>query len=1044
MQFFKKTIGLIAVLCMVPAAFAAPSRSATATLSGTTTGRVSANNTAASRISIAGYIKNAATSTTAVSDDGTVTITAASLMNNSECIDAYSECIKSEDACGIDFEECTSKKLFHVKMPSCLGTLAQCSDDGVKTLFGTKNIGNLSEKDGDNYIYPLDGSYLGNLISAAKSANMYDTATCVRRYTNCIRGESVCGSDFELCTTKTAFQKQALLCESTLERCESEGKVQLFGSTSSANIQDGSRIAELITEGADLAAVNSVSTCYKTVDNCILSACAKNPYRCSENTSKLAAALVEAKQDPETYKNILDENGTVTKSDIHGFVKNACMETIGTNKYCYGLYNKNQKGKMPKTSELNDPDVQLDLFEAAYNDRMNDSLMLKIADLVKKFDAKAKSSCADTVKSCAMRVCGGGSGAACYATVLGSARTNAAASINASGKSGDGTYEEIKSACEMIVNSDVNCQYAYVSDGADAANSYESQYVMENVFAYVFPKYSDTGATDPIGVVATLNASLANSYNNTAIDQLKKQCQATVKACVNTMCGDDYAYCYRNRNDIYTDTYSTANNKFNNSMNKVNGILDYTVIRGLCMDTIKNSSACEEHLKIQSTKVADPTIDSVSGWGTNKSTRDAWGNIGKTAGLDNVAVVVGCKTATKDSKFLGMGNKCDPDDVQPCGTVKGNCVYDQEYTDTTSNYKLSKASETVLSEVLSEIEMVAQAQYNAKLTHEQSMCVASNNGGITSANDMGRTFMWVKLKSKNIPNTYTVSGLKTSEFQESNDIYGSFCRVRVTLQSDDPAIQSVMNGKDWATAYFATGDSFTCGSWIPESALQAMAAKKTTTNANGDLTAGQWWAVAGASILSAVGGAIGTDALQTETGLGGLLGTTTNLDTAKKLKSAASSCKSALNSASSKTVCSADWHRYVNSALSAVSGKSEFKAEYDELMKYNACTTSTDDAVAAAVSALSYKCYEIADKDVSDLKEETTGWTKRHTADAIGAGVGALTGGVATFQTIKASNVAKYNEAEQEFMNTIGQHISCYIGGDEAGSYGDVVTTSIE
>ena len=50
MQLFKKTLGLIAVLCMVPAAYAANNPSRT-TVSGTNTGRVGiVGNTASSRM----------------------------------------------------------------------------------------------------------------------------------------------------------------------------------------------------------------------------------------------------------------------------------------------------------------------------------------------------------------------------------------------------------------------------------------------------------------------------------------------------------------------------------------------------------------------------------------------------------------------------------------------------------------------------------------------------------------------------------------------------------------------------------------------------------------------------------------------------------------------------------------------------------------------------------------------------------------------------------------------------------------------------------
>mgnify|MGYP003412458293 CR=1 FL=1 len=84
--------------------------------------------------------------------------------------------------------------------------------------------------------------------------------------------------------------------------------------------------------------------------------------------------------------------------------------------------------------------------------------------------------------------------------------------------------------------------------------------------------------------------------------------------------------------------------------------------------------------------------------------------------------------------------------------------------------------------------------------------------------------MWAKLKSNKVPANYATAGLKPNQFVASNDLYGSFCRVRVTLQSDDKYIQDKINsGADWSTAYFAAGDAFTCGSWIPNDKLEEWA-----------------------------------------------------------------------------------------------------------------------------------------------------------------------------------------------------------------------------
>ena len=72
------------------------------------------------------------------------------------------------------------------------------------------------------------------MIDGAAIANRYNTEQCVKSYTRCLNRDNICGADFELCTTQTDFKKQAVLCDSTLARCQDEGKTQLFGDTIAA------------------------------------------------------------------------------------------------------------------------------------------------------------------------------------------------------------------------------------------------------------------------------------------------------------------------------------------------------------------------------------------------------------------------------------------------------------------------------------------------------------------------------------------------------------------------------------------------------------------------------------------------------------------------------------------------------------------------------------------------------------------------------------------------------------------------------------------
>ena len=125
MSLFTKSISFLAVMAVLPASYAL-------------TARPSIIGTASSRMpTMTAVITNGGNSISG-------STTTSSLLANAECIDAYTACMKGGDACGSDFEECTTKVLFHGKMPQCLSTLAQCSTAGVTSLFGTGTVSALS------------------------------------------------------------------------------------------------------------------------------------------------------------------------------------------------------------------------------------------------------------------------------------------------------------------------------------------------------------------------------------------------------------------------------------------------------------------------------------------------------------------------------------------------------------------------------------------------------------------------------------------------------------------------------------------------------------------------------------------------------------------------------------------------------------------------------------------------------------------------------------------------------------------------------------
>ncbi|MBQ2005865.1 MAG: hypothetical protein II219_03590 [Alphaproteobacteria bacterium] len=333
MKFLKNTIGFLSVFCIVPAVFGATARPGVIT-AGSTVNAVAAN----------GSVRRMPTLRLTTASNNTQSGgTSYNTMDSVECVDAYMECIESDDSCGSDFSECTTNVLFHAQMPDCTSVLMQCSDKGVSTLFGTSNIADLSNvpDDGYNkdkeivrYTYPTDGSVMGQKIIAARIENMYDKSTCIKRYTNCLKRDDVCGENFELCSSTTLFRKQALACDTHLARCDMAAVREMFGDSTERksiskygiakdsegnpveiSVKDLTTVAGsigiMIDEGSDYVAANAVSSCYRAVDSCVIKACKSNPLRCIEGTSVVAM---------QSAQGVVGEGGVVVDTASKGAV----------------------------------------------------------------------------------------------------------------------------------------------------------------------------------------------------------------------------------------------------------------------------------------------------------------------------------------------------------------------------------------------------------------------------------------------------------------------------------------------------------------------------------------------------------------------------------------------------------------------------------------------------------------------------------------------------------------------------------------------------
>ena len=1094
MKNIIKTVSLLTIISVIPVAFAATA----------STSRISVSTKASPRLpSIAGHIVAATSSTSPRSN--TTTSTTAAYYGDSDCIEKYTDCIKADDVCGSDFQECTTNVLFHGQMPKCASVLYQCSSTGVNALFGTSAINALStvyaykpiEKPGeaqevDRYTYPTDGSVMGQLIIGANITNQLTTEQCTRRYTNCLKRDDICGSDFELCTDGRAFKKQAMLCDSTLQRCQNEGRAQLFGSV--ANSKDlkpatDSRLGQLIEEGASLAALNAVKTCQKVTDNCLISACLKNPLRCVEgiSTATIGAAdfvtggnelsgstsTTQSIGGADYQANYLENQ---TGSEIRKMLKAQCLETIGTNKYCHMTYRE----IAPSNKDLVDIDLQEDVFSLAYSAR-KDAVNTKIQEEVKKFDTNAKNRCFDTIKSCAMRSCGGGLGSVCYKqsrTSSGNANMSFSPTYVASGVSllndvhvnGQSTYGDIASGCSAIVNADANCIYAATSATSDG---YQYAYTNNTTFDTLFPQYTGS-ETDVIGAVGKLNSILATSYNDAAIEDMKKQCQTVALSCVKSMCGKDYINCYRNRTDIVSGTYDTDNARLDRSMNKMGGVIDYNIVMGLCMNTVKTSPVCEEHLKIATADWRN-SKDAES-WGNNTTVREAWlgANTTKVKAYDDgTGIVVACRAKnTSIGEDIDCSGTMEPN-VDSTGNNNCNgvmdgegCVYDEPVYQSQTEFVLENSAKTLFQQLLVDVEKEAQAKYNAKLTKEQNICLANNGGGVMGNADTGSTFMWVKLKSNKVPKNYENNGLTTKQFVASNDLYGSFCRAKITVLSDDKDIQELLGNR--ATAYFAVGDSFTCGSWIKESELRRISdmvgerelckqgyGKWSDGKCNSSaLSTKENVAYTWGTVAPAIAG-LGLGLGLTESGLVSKMiasGNKNNSISEATIEKWQNICTKTAGDAIKKAgEATGDNEEYAEIKRLADGYAAQAYTACDRMgiQEYVGCHNNTmpnkyDDK---KVESFKGKMEALKSACENFVTTEENGRAMRSARVAVpiattlaGAGLGA---GI-TASVMKTKRESIKNEAAQRWMDEIGEHIQCYLGADELGTYGDVVSIELD
>lgn len=1078
MKNLVKTVSFLSVMSVLSVAFAA-------------TSRVSMIGKATSRLpSIIGHVNPVAVLASGrIVTTTTGATTGATLLSNSDCIKSYQDCITASDVCGEDFEECPTNLLFHGQIHKCITVLSQCSASGIYDLFGTSSINSLKDvaetnDDGEVVLYrfPAKTSIVGMMIDDGYRNNILDTQQCVKKYQRCLAKDEVCGADYELCTTPKEFKKQALLCSSTLARCESEGKKALFGEEGYKTMtpEKNSILADSIEEGNKLAAYNTVNTCYKVADQCILNACGKNPVRCMPGSTIREISWVDfitQRDDKENSVTVtplesVDEEGNniiqyTTKIDVNRYVKNMCQETIGTNKYCFTTIH----GTTPSKKDLLELDTIEDTFGEIYALRMNSAMKERLQNVLSKFDASATDKCVNTIKSCAMRTCGKGVGSVCYSKVYGA--DTGQKSIN-----GSNTRNEILLGCDAVVNMDPYCQYIASTLTKDNKSfKFNISFNDDTTpFTVLFPVYDGTAtkSQDPIGVVGALNQSLQDSFNPNAIAALRDKCARTAESCVITMCGKDYENCYRNRTDIMSNLYNSDDETFDNSMNRMGGILDYTIISGFCLGTVKKSQACDEHFKIAQSKIEQTYMDKEekASWGWSKGVRSDWLDAAKGEKVTGHATVEVGSIVDGDMIVVGYGLNDSQMDYPICQNIKAEvypeihvdeetgCTFDREVTNSIEAYKINKAADTLFQEVLADIESKAQAKYKAELTKRANMCRKRNdeNGVSTASSDSDATYAWVKLRSPK-KTGQAITGYTSGQLVTSNDVYNSFCRVKVTLLSTEPYVNEVLANNNAAYGYFGVGETINCGAWVKQDVIKKIVDKARTLagdefdrkNKTNKRIAMAWAAIGGTALGAGVGGGIASALSEKYLGKG-LASLASNRDqrVAIGTKTNAGSCVSNIDSCLSSGNA-----KYCYSALSDAYAAGISGSEYGNVARWTIIDGNDCNAESAKIckgedigkgilkgcacnAKISGDLYKLRSKCSSTYQSNMEHNSALNTG--LGAGIGGAVGlalGLGVTATVfDAKRANAQNSAEDELMEALGEIMSCYVGPTEVTTYG--------
>ncbi|MDR1360960.1 MAG: hypothetical protein LBJ18_01465 [Rickettsiales bacterium] len=682
-------------------------------------------------------------------------------------------------------------------------------------------------------------------------------ARCITRYESCLRGENVCGEHFEQCYDKKRFNQNKIMCQDVLATCPADAIKGIYGITVSQSDDSaaanralcdgewkvvkrtfspalpdldyagGSRIDEWVRGGSSWAAGNAVSTCKAIADSCITKACKDSPQKCFINrllTTDESAELqniansIKLDETPVDNGAATDANGssttlfggaTTTRVDatmfdtyignmtwseieVKNYIKGQCRETVGGNKWCY-IASIAPTG-MPSEQDLNDPFNQDEVYQDFMIDGVGARFKAMQAKIKEWFAAQVLTSlysCKTEMINCAVNACGQGNPVKCY----GKAKdANGTTDIKTAGLG-------IDSSCPSIINNTQACKDIFVEK--DTSGS----------------AWAAVWTNDKTKAIADLNIQLSKMYNDQSIAKMRMQCTNSAEACVRDRCGNDFSQCFVNGAE------STLNSIANGTFGKdgtISGLqaggFSKDMARGLCILSVKKIAACQNYFDYQYAKSEGNNFNSTDSWGTGFSANNAWN------GMQNLDTTKGVATCTASKTYYKTPDVGEDDKVKR--DASGAIIYGGSELESEDEVCVGQ-EQNIFNELIAAVSSEAQQSIIQARNAAKESCRAKNG----NANSLMPAYLWAKVPDE-IPENYAVMGLGENRAKDDTaDLWGSFCQVRVTV-SGDSMIQKLFtdgykdkNGalkKCNSDAYFSLGDTATCGSNITQDCLNAI------------------------------------------------------------------------------------------------------------------------------------------------------------------------------------------------------------------------------